>query len=189
MTTPIGIEHELIRLCSSCNLREKGITPVPGEGYPICKVVILGRNPGWVENTDGRPFVGPGGKRLSATLRQIGFWRDQFYITNLVKCHTINDWPPNRQQMEKCTWWKNEMAIVMPHFVIALGNQVFSYLAGQDLSTVRSRRQILKHALGFKFTGIVHPGAALRSNKMQRFMEEDLEWFLDSIGYPTVIEG
>lgn len=167
--------------CTACELSALCRAPVPGEGRPS-SVVIFGRNPGSTEDEEGRPFVGPGGRRLFGFLSTLGLARSGFYITNLVKCYTQADAPPKDHQISTCSrWWIEELTAICPHLVIALGNQAYSFLAGQNLSVVKDRRHVRTWTSGnltFRYVGVVHPGSAVRNGKMAIIMEEDLRWAL-----------
>jgi uracil-DNA glycosylase family 4 len=48
-------------------------------------VVFVGEQPGVCEDTEGHPFVGPGGKLLDKALEEVEIDRSQVYVTNVVK--------------------------------------------------------------------------------------------------------
>src|SRR3989344_5046696 len=56
-----------------------------GEGNVDCQVMFIGEAPGFTENELRRPFVGRAGKLLDQLLTEIGWQRNEVYITNIVK--------------------------------------------------------------------------------------------------------
>jgi len=178
-----------IRRCQKCNLFEQCAKPVPGEGSLLSPVVLLGRNPGRNEDLKNRPFIGRGGQRLFQTLANLGYSRNQFYVTNMVKCYTQDDFPPPELSVNACDWWVVELEKVQQSLVIALGNQVYSMLAEREQSTIKHRRIVRNHYLGFQYVGVIHPGAAVRNGRMQTIMEEDLEWALKDVAGLTSLNN
>lgn len=184
-----GPLSEKIRQCQRCDLFKQCTRPVPGEGSFRSGVTLLGRNPGQTEDREGRPFIGPGGKRLFQTLEKLGFQRSQFYVTNIVKCYTQGDAPPSAEQISACRiWLEPELQAVNTHFVIALGNQAFSLLRNEKSSTLMAQRQVFTfEPLGFRYVGVVHPGAAVRNGQRQEQMRDGLDFALnDVLGLPRV---
>ena len=75
-----------VAVCTRCPLHEGRTLAVPGEGNPETEVVFVGEGPGYNEDQQGRPFVGAAGTLLNELLRQIGWKRQDVFITNVVKC-------------------------------------------------------------------------------------------------------
>jgi DNA polymerase len=68
---------EAAKRCTSCELYEGGTQTVCGEGPPDARVVLVGEQPGDVEDREGRPFVGPAGRPLYRALEEAGLDREQ----------------------------------------------------------------------------------------------------------------
>lgn len=88
--------------CDKCFLRDSAKAPVPGEGSTKAKVILIGEAPGRVENSIGRPFVGPAGKLLDFIIRKLGLDRKDFYITNVLKCMPKRDKLPSGEKLTEC---------------------------------------------------------------------------------------
>ncbi len=54
--------------CTACPLYKTGTRTVFGEGLETARAVLLGEQPGDLEDKAGRPFVGPAGKLLDRAL-------------------------------------------------------------------------------------------------------------------------
>jgi DNA polymerase len=71
--------------CRNCDLWRNATQTVFGEGSPPAPIMLVGEQPGDQEDLQGKPFVGPAGKLLQATLKEAGVDPKQVYLTNVVK--------------------------------------------------------------------------------------------------------
>ena len=55
---------EEIIACRDCELAKYRTKVVPGEGAEDADLLFIGEAPGWHEDQQGRPFVGPAGQFL-----------------------------------------------------------------------------------------------------------------------------
>ncbi|MGH7702397.1 MAG: uracil-DNA glycosylase, partial [Gemmatimonadales bacterium] len=76
----------MVRECRKCPLCEGRKQPVPGEGDPGARLLLIGEGPGATEDETGRPFVGAAGELLNGILAAIGMPRETVFIANIVKC-------------------------------------------------------------------------------------------------------
>ncbi|MDO4572484.1 MAG: uracil-DNA glycosylase, partial [Clostridia bacterium] len=71
--------------CNRCRLCEKRRHPAFGEGDPHATILFVGEGPGYEEDQQGRPFVGPAGRLLDRMLAACGMKRgEDIYIANVV---------------------------------------------------------------------------------------------------------
>jgi uracil DNA glycosylase superfamily protein len=73
------------RACKGCDLYKYATQTVFGEGAKDAGIVLVGEQPGDMEDREGRPFVGPAGRLLDKALAEARIARDEVYITNAVK--------------------------------------------------------------------------------------------------------
>ena len=71
--------------CTTCHLHRNATQTVFGEGPETAVVMLVGEQPGDVEDRAGQPFVGPAGKLLDRCLVEAGINRSRTYVTNVVK--------------------------------------------------------------------------------------------------------
>ena len=83
-----------IKDCKKCSLWKDAENAVPGEGPDDAKVMLVGQNPGEVEDKTGKPFVGRAGKFLNLILDKNDIERERLFITNVVKHKTPNNRKP-----------------------------------------------------------------------------------------------
>jgi uracil-DNA glycosylase len=103
---------EAAAACRGCSLYLRATQTVFGEGPATARVVIVGEQPGDVEDRSGRPFVGPAGKLLDKTLAEAGLDRASVYLTNAVKHFSFEERgkqrlhkKPRQSEVHACRPW------------------------------------------------------------------------------------
>jgi len=111
-----------VRSCPRCRLSETRKRAVPGEGERRAAVMFIGEAPGFWENEEGRPFVGPAGKLLEELLAGIRLRRDEVYITNVLKCRPPNNRDPLPDELAAChDYLERQIALLRPRLIVTLG--------------------------------------------------------------------
>src|SRR5690606_14033386 len=70
---------EAAKSCRGCELYANATQTVFGAGPPTARVVLVGEQPGDVEDRRGEPFVGPAGRLLDESLEEAGIPRSEAY--------------------------------------------------------------------------------------------------------------
>ena len=158
--------------CRACDLWKRGTQTVFGEGQPTARLLLVGEQPGDVEDIEGRPFVGPAGRLLDEALEDAGIDRGLAYVTNAVKHfkweprgkRRIHQ-PPNAREIEACSPWLNaELAVVKPRVLVALGATASQALLGRSFRVSRERGRLFRDTdLAPVVMATVHPSSVLRS--------------------------
>jgi uracil-DNA glycosylase family protein len=161
------------RACKACDLWKTATQTVFGEGRARASIMLVGEQPGDVEDRSGHPFVGPAGKLLDAALGEIGVDRAQIYITNVVKHFK---WTPAERgkrrihkkpratEVEACRpWLDSELKLVKPRVLVCLGATAAQSLLGKDFSVSRSRGKFVDSPLAPYVLATVHPSSILRA--------------------------
>jgi DNA polymerase len=122
------------------------------------RFMVVGQNPGWNEVCQGTPFIGAAGGEFDTALAKFGGSRDDFYITNIVKCFTKDNAKPSRESQEACSpWLQMEINIINPILVVTLGAVSFNYMC-PSAKYSDSLRQITKsERYGVKVFAMYHP--------------------------------
>ncbi len=162
--------HRQVRACTRCALCGPAQQAVVGEGSTEAQLMIVGEQPGDLEDQQGRPFVGPAGQVLDAALRQAGVARDEVYLTNAVKHFKFRQTgqrrihqSPDRTEIEHCKWWlEAEIALVRPQVIVALGATAAFALTGRKDGIMKRRGQIEQTPFGPVMI-TAHPSWILRS--------------------------
>ena len=156
--------------CTRCPIYSNATQTVFGEGPARAALMLVGEQPGDYEDQAGRPFVGPAGKLLDRAMAEAGLERRQIYLTNAVK-HFKNvprgkkrlHKRPNRYEVEVCrVWLKQEITIVRPQLILALGVTAAVALAGRPVVLSRERGRLIELAEGHRGMVTVHPSSILR---------------------------
>jgi len=157
--------------CRRCPLWKRGTQTVFGEGPPGARVMMVGEQPGDVEDIEGRPFVGPAGTLLRAAMEEAGIRPEHVYLTNAVKHfkwrpqgkRRIHE-RPNRDEILACrAWLDEEIATVRPHVIIALGATAASVVVGPSVRVMRDRGKPIPSDKAKVVAVTVHPSSILRA--------------------------
>src|SRR5690349_24919467 len=85
VTTDLAELRAAADRCRGCHLHENATQAVFGAGPSSARVIMVGEQPGDVEDRRGEPFVGPAGTLLDRALDEAGIDRSLVYVTNSVK--------------------------------------------------------------------------------------------------------
>lgn len=155
---------------ASLPLRESNL--VFGEGNPDCEVMFIGEGPGFHEDRLKRPFVGRAGQLLDELIKEVGWKREDVYITNIVKRRP----PENRDPLpEEINAYKpyltRQIEIINPKVIVPLGRFAMNYFL-PDAKITRDKGKVFKID-GRLIFPVYHPAAALRSTEMLNRLRED----------------
>ena len=165
---------DLVRNCTDCPLSGGRTNAVPGEGNPQAEIMFIGEGPGFQEDRQGRPFVGPAGKLLDGLLASIGTNRGDVFIANMVKCRPPDNRDPAPAEMAACTkYLDRQIELVNPKLIVTLGRFAFGrYFPGEGITKARGR---LREKDGRKIFPVLHPAAVLRREELRPTMIEDFK--------------
>jgi uracil-DNA glycosylase family protein len=146
-TDDLDVLRESARGCQGCHLYRDATQTVFGQGPPESRVVMIGEQPGDLEDRRGAPFVGPAGKLLDQAIEEAGLDRDRTYVTNTVKHFKFRPvgkrrihQNPDRTEIVACRpWLIAEFALLRPQAVVLLGATAAKALLGPDFRVTRSR--------------------------------------------------
>jgi DNA polymerase len=114
--------YQEVANCTACDLHKSRTQPVPGEGPEDAEIMFIGEGPGYHEDQQGRPFVGPSGRLLEKWLALIGLTRDQVYIANVIKCRPPNNRDPLPSEVETCRpFLDRQIELIDPRLIATLG--------------------------------------------------------------------
>ena len=161
-------------------------------GNPEADLMLVGEAPGYQEELQREPFVGPAGQKLNDILKAMGLAREQTYISNIVKFRpatagqTTNNRKPTLEEMASCiSFVRAEVEIVKPRCIVALGGTAAEGLLGLTGSVSAMRGK------WYEFNGIpvrvtYHPSYLLRSTSVRdkRAVWEDMMEAMEKLGMP-----
>ena len=162
-----------IARCRLCDLSKARNHTVPGEGNPNAKIMLIGEAPGFYEDQQGKPFIGPAGKFLDELLGHAGVSRRDVFITNVVKCRPPGNRDPEVEELEACDGYlKAQIAAIDPQIIVTLGR----FSLAKFIPGVKSMRDVHGRATSYEGRTVVamyHPAAALHQGSLRKVLEED----------------
>jgi len=160
-----------IRACRGCELWRTRNNAVPGEGSPSW-VMFVGEAPGFHEDQEGRPFVGPAGRFLDELFAVAGIRRNSVFITNVLKCRPPHNRPPRRDEILSCRpHLVAQIDVIRPRLICTLGAIALRTLADSGSVTRLRGRPLM--ARGIVFFPTLHPAASLYDPKLKEVLRED----------------
>ena len=167
--------HAQIRACTRCGLHATRTQAVPGTGPVDAEIMIVGEAPGFTEDVQGQPFVGPAGKLLDTLLQQIGLSRAQVFITNVLKCRPPQNRDPMPTEAETCLpYLRQQFALVRPKAVLILGRHALERMLPGVGTISRVHGQIFMRS-GVAFIPCYHPAAALHNGSLVADLQKDFD--------------
>jgi uracil-DNA glycosylase family protein len=159
--------------CRGCDLWVNATQTVFGEGAAGAAAVFVGEQPGDQEDRVGRPFVGPAGRLFNEALESAGLDRGMVYVTNAVKHFKFVGQElvkrrlhkkPNATQVRACNpWLREELRLVEPKVVVALGSTAAQALLGNSFRVTQHRGEVVESEWAGPVIATVHPSSVLRA--------------------------
>lgn len=165
--------YEEIALCQQCEIARYRTKVVPGEGAEDADILFIGEAPGWHEDQQGRPFVGPAGLYLDELLASINLKREQVYIANVVKCRPQGNRDPLPTEIHNCrNWLDRQIELIRPKMIVTLGRYSMAmFFPGKSISKIHGTAQKWDNVI---YYAMYHPAAALHQQSLRRAIEEDM---------------
>jgi len=172
---PVDVLQEVARqvsTCQECQLHFSRKRAVPGEGPAQVEIMLIGEGPGFYENEQGRPFVGPAGKFLDELLSKAGVSRVQVFITNVVKCRPPGNRDPLPEELAACNeYLDRQIEAINPRLIVTLGRySMAKYMPNAKISDVHGQPRWVRGRL---VVPMFHPAAALHQPALKTSVERD----------------
>ena len=160
--------------CTACELCKKRTHAVPGEGLENAEIMFVGEGPGFHEDQQARPFVGPAGKFLDELLASIGYKRADVYITNVVKCRPPENRDPLPNEVEACRdFLEEQIARIRPKLIVTLGRYSLAWFFPRD--TISKVHGHIREREGTYFVHMYHPAAALHAGGLRKVIQDEFQ--------------
>ena len=165
--------YEEISLCRQCEIAKYRNKVVPGEGAEDAEIMFSGEAPGWHEDQQGRPFVGPAGLYLDQLLASINLKREQVYIANVIKCRPPGNRDPLPSEMQEChKWLQRQIELISPKMIVTLGRYSMAlFFSGKSISKIHGTAQKQDNII---YYAMYHPAAALHQQSLRQAIEADM---------------
>jgi DNA polymerase len=166
-------------------------------GNADAQIMLIGEAPGFEEERQREPFVGPAGQKLTGILKAMGLERSDVYISNICKFRpaleggqgTANRAPSDAEMASCLPYVMTEISIIQPRVIVALGGVACKGLGiGEGVMRLRGR---FYEVLGIPTMVTYHPSYILREEKLagggiraKRECWEDMLKVMDKAGLP-----
>ncbi len=167
----IGAE---VQACKKCDLYIGTRNGVPGEGSSHAEVMFIGEGPGYHEDRQGRPFVGPAGQFLNELLASIGLDRSSVYITNVVKHRPPDNRDPLPEEIAACSdYLSRQIEAIQPKVIVTLGRYSMArFFPAAKISQIHGQAKVVD---GHIVVAMYHPAAALHQAALKQTVETDFK--------------
>ena len=169
-------------------------TMVFAVGNPRARLMLVGEAPGYEEERQGEPFVGPAGQLLTRILGAMGLQRSDVYISNVCKFRpsmgenqgTANR-APSPEELAACLpLIMAEIRAIQPACIVCLGGSSAKGLLGtqQGVDALRGRWM---ECQGVPVRVTYHPSYLLRNEALsaRRALWEDMLEVMERLGMPV----
>jgi len=167
--------------CRRCGLYKNRKHIVFGEGDPGARLIFVGEGPGFEEDKQGRPFVGPAGQLLTKIITAINMTRESVYICNIVKCRPPDNRNPAPDEAAACkSFLIRQINTIKPDFICALGSVAARNLLDttKTVSMLRNRFHDYERA---RLMVTYHPAYLLRNPEKKRDAWEDMKMLMKAM--------
>ena len=161
-----------VSTCLKCDLCKGRTKAVPGEGNPHARIMFIGEGPGFHEDKQGRPFVGPAGQFLVELLASINLKRSDVFITNVVKCRPPGNRDPLPAEINACNdYLERQIAAIDPQAIVTLGRfSMAKFFGGEKISSIHGRARKIN---GRICIAMYHPAAGLHQQSLKDTIRSD----------------
>ncbi len=163
-----------VSVCTKCDLCKGRTKAVPGEGNPQADILFIGEGPGFNEDRQGRPFVGPAGQFLDELLASINLKRSDVFITNVVKCRPPNNRDPEPDEIAACNdYLDRQIAAINPGVIVTLGrHSMAKFFGSEKVSVIHGRARKID---GRVCIAMYHPAAGLHQASLKDTIRADFK--------------
>ena len=174
------------KVCTDCALSQTRTNAVPGEGPKSPEIMFIGEGPGFHEDRQGRPFVGPAGKYLAELLASIGMRREQVYIANVVKCRPPGNRDPLPGEIQACRkYLDQQIELLKPKVIVTLGRfSLTQFFPAETISRAHGKLHFWNNIMVFP---MYHPAAALHQGNMRAHIEEDFRLLQETLSQTNLV--
>ena len=168
-------------------------TMVFATGNPHARLMLVGEAPGYEEERQGEPFVGPAGQLLTKILGAMGLQRSDVYISNVCKFRpsmgenqgTANR-APSPEELAACKpLIMAEIRAIAPACIVCLGGSSAKGLLGVQQGVNALRGQWME-CQGIPVRVTYHPSYLLRNEALsaRRSLWEDMLAVMEHLQMP-----
>ncbi len=162
--------------CHLCDLSKSRQKVIFGEGNPHAKLMLIGDTPSTSDDNTGKIFTGRSGELLTKMIENVlGLTRDDVYITNILKCKSLDSQSPSPTFAHTChPYLLKEITLVKPKIILTLGKMAYYYLTNDD-TQIDKVHGILQKQEEYTIIPTYHPSYLLRNPSAKKEVFEVLK--------------
>lgn len=138
---------------------------IKGVGNKSSKIMLVSENPDRMEDEDGLSLSGEAGRLLNTIFAQLNVSREDFFITDAVKCGTNNEDPkPSSKEIKFCRHFlEDEIKEVKPVVIGVLGATALKSVLNRTGITKLKNNVFFSEEFNCKIVPVYHPRYILRN--------------------------
>jgi DNA polymerase len=162
--------------CHLCSLSKNRTNVVFGKGSINADIMFVGDIPLETEDKIGEPFLGHGGKMLTAMIEKVlKVPKNTVYISNLLKCYPLSNQEVDETTFHACkAYLLKEIELIKPKIIISLGEKAFHYLSNDTNPLSKIRGRIIRKE-SYMIMPTYHPNFLLKNPSLKKEVFLDLQ--------------
>ncbi len=145
----------------------------------IVPIMLIGENPGSVEDDLGKVFQGDVGSLLNKMLLAINIQRDKIYITYAVNFRAPEDKKPTSQEIKRYSnFIKEHISIIDPKIIVLMGSSAMEAITGLNgkISEERGKwKEVILRNKTYPLMITFSPSYLMRFPDKKKYSWEDLK--------------
>jgi DNA polymerase len=176
---------ELVSKCTRCpELAAIRTQTVFGVGPVGAEILFVGEAPGFEEDRQGEPFVGPAGQLLNKIIAACGLRREDIYICNILRCRPPGNRQPKPEEADHCReYLEKTIELVGPKIICCWGGVAAQNLLQTTTGITRLRGNFYTYR-DIPVLCTFHPSFLLRTPEKKKEVWEDMQVMLKKLGKP-----
>ena len=168
--------QNMISQCYLCDLSKSRQQSMSGLGNPSADLMIIDAYVSISEDSENSFYVGKSGESLVKMIENVlGQKKENVYITHAVKCKPLGTNTPSKSEFNSCKpYLYKQIELVKPKVVMALGEEAYKLLSGDDTPFEQVRGQKINVG-DYTIIPIYHPQFLLRNPSMKGDTLNDLK--------------
>jgi DNA polymerase len=136
--------------------------------------MFIGEGPGYHEDRQGRPFVGPAGAFLNELLASVGLDRQTVFITNVVKHRPPENRDPVPEEIAACSdYLTRQIEAINPKVIVTLGRfSMARFFPTARIGQIHGQAKLVDGRL---VVCMYHPAAALHRADLKQTVVDDFQ--------------
>lgn len=168
--------QEMISQCYLCDLSKSRQQSMSGLGNPNADLMIIDAYVSISEDSENSFYVGKSGESLVKMIENVlRVKKEDVFITHAVKCKPLGTNTPSKSEFNSCKpYLYKQIELVKPKVVMALGEEAYKLLSGDDTPFEQVRGQKINVG-DYTIIPIYHPQFLLRNPSMKGDTLNDLK--------------